>query len=197
MKILSLNKFSETSRSLIVSKFILVILELIITCQCLGATHQNISAGIRAIPTADEYEEAQVYIIIFLILCILFQAAQIGLNMLAMNIHFDKVNSILCIYHFVGVWTFVCFLFDRWKHKTIMYIWVIFCIIPFLFEFLTSLNGYYYYGIHEHRQMEAKRQALLAEQQKKKKQEEEEAKKLEDENQPLNPQDGIQNAMSQ
>ena len=36
-------------------------------------------------------------------------------------------------------------------------------IIPFLFEFITSLNGYYYYGIHEHRLMEAKRHALLVE----------------------------------
>lgn len=39
MKVFNLNKFSETSRSLIVIKFILVVLELILTCLSLGATH--------------------------------------------------------------------------------------------------------------------------------------------------------------
>lgn len=46
--------------------------------------------------------------------------------MFALNIHFDKCNSILCVYHFIGIWTFFCFLFDRWRYKTIMYIWIVF-----------------------------------------------------------------------
>lgn len=51
---------------------------------------------------------------------------EIALNLGALNIHFDKMNSFLCVHHFLGMGCFLFYLFDRWHYRIIMYIFFVF-----------------------------------------------------------------------
>ena len=48
------------------------------------------------------------------------------LNMSTLNMNYDKMNSILCIYYFLGFGCYLFFVFDRWHSMVMLYMWIVF-----------------------------------------------------------------------
>eukprot|EP01017_Pseudomicrothorax_dubius_P038472 TRINITY_DN5768_c0_g1_i6.p1 TRINITY_DN5768_c0_g1~~TRINITY_DN5768_c0_g1_i6.p1 ORF type:complete len:150 (+),score=25.05 TRINITY_DN5768_c0_g1_i6:60-452(+) len=108
---------------------------------------ENIYAGIPPNSTVDstDFNNANTSITIGAILSIVMLVLEILISFVGITLFFDRLNLFQSILHGLGAILYLWFVMEAWHYLNIWYLWIVFVLIPFIFEALFTFIAYLYH----------------------------------------------------